>query len=263
MTNPEPADSSSFTAFTVFLGLPVSVKITGRPWGLRGGGALGWTFDQAQLAITDNVMVPGTTNIVQQLLSEEPGGDKLGPFKATDANTRTTKTRGISYFPFEVLAPLLGADLTARHTFELVVTSLIDAGLEDVCLGLIISLTVTLVQPTEDRKAPITVKNQLGKSGHLPGPLSIHYKREHLLYRDLPLLRPVLTRPTTSDPALAEVSRGMRDMVAEARTEHKDRADNHEEARHLNNVREKMGDTLTDHLLIIFHATCDEEPPRI
>jgi hypothetical protein len=96
------------------------------------------------------VIVPGTLERVQQLLGEDPGRDLLCPFKGTDDNTRTTKTRGMAYFPFEVLDPLLGADLTAWQAFELAVPNLIDDGLEVACAGLVNFLTVALVQPTEE-----------------------------------------------------------------------------------------------------------------
>jgi hypothetical protein len=107
------------------------------------------------------------------MLNEEPGRNQLSHFRATDANTRTMKTRGMGYFPFEVLAPLLGAELTARQAFELVVPSLIDAGLDVTCSSLVDFLTVALIQPTEDDEAPLTVHVQAGKAGHLPGPLAI------------------------------------------------------------------------------------------
>jgi hypothetical protein len=38
------------------------------------------TFDAAQLSIRDDVAVPGTLERVQQLLDENPGLDRLGPF---------------------------------------------------------------------------------------------------------------------------------------------------------------------------------------
>jgi hypothetical protein len=220
-------------------------------------------FDLTQLAITDNVIVPGTIDRVQQLLSEEPGQYQLGPFKATDANTRTIKTRGMGYFPFEVLDPLLGAEPTAHQAFELVVPSLIDAGLDVACSGLIDFLTVALVQPNEDYEAPLTVHAQAGKAGHLPGPVVIHYRRKHTLYRDLPSLHPIATRAATSDPALIDVARGMRDMVAEARADRNDRTDNRDEPQRPNTVREKMGDTITDRLLLLCRSTYDEKLPRV
>jgi hypothetical protein len=83
-------------------------------------------FDADQLSVTPDVVVPGPDR-VQQLLNEEPGRDSLGPFKSSKTNVRTTKTRGMGYFPFPVLAPLLGMDLTARQVFELVVPVLIEA----------------------------------------------------------------------------------------------------------------------------------------
>jgi hypothetical protein len=74
-------------------------------------------FDTAQLAVTLDGGMPGTLDRFQQLLNKEPVQDALGPFKSSDANVRTTKTRGMGYFLFPVLAPLLGMDITARQTF--------------------------------------------------------------------------------------------------------------------------------------------------
>jgi hypothetical protein len=51
----------------------------------------------------------------------------------------------------------------------------------------------------------------------------------------------------------------MRDMVAEARADHKDHADNCDESRRPKTVREKMGDTITDRLILRYCSTCDEE----
>jgi hypothetical protein len=48
-------------------------------------------FDQQQLAITADVLVPGSIARTLQLLSSEPTFNALDPFNAGDANTRTTK----------------------------------------------------------------------------------------------------------------------------------------------------------------------------
>jgi hypothetical protein len=45
---------------------------------------------------------------------------------------------------------------------------------------------------------------------------------------------------TTSDPALIDVARGMRDMVAEARADRHDLADKREDEWHACTIREKM-----------------------
>jgi hypothetical protein len=49
------------------------------------------TFDNAQLAITVDIVVPVSIARTQQLLNVEPTHDILGPYQATDANTKTIK----------------------------------------------------------------------------------------------------------------------------------------------------------------------------
>jgi hypothetical protein len=84
------------------------------------------------------------------------------------------------------------------------------------------------------------------------------------LYRDLPCLCPSSgPQSNSSDPALIDVARGMRDMVAEARAERNDRLENREESRQPKSVREKMGGTITDRLLLLYRASCDKELPRL
>jgi hypothetical protein len=97
-----------------------------------------------------------------------------------------------------------------------------------------------------------TVWAQAGRAGYTPVPVSINYRRAHVLHRDLPFLC------TSCDPALVDVARGMRDMVAEARAKRNDRLDNREESRRPKSVREKMGDTITDRLLLLCRASCKE-----
>jgi hypothetical protein len=59
-------------------------------------------FNASQLEVTLDVVMPGTLDRLQQLLNVR---DSLGPFNPSDVNVRTTKTRGMGYFPFPVLAP--------------------------------------------------------------------------------------------------------------------------------------------------------------
>jgi hypothetical protein len=104
-------------------------------------------FYTAQLAITADVVVHGSITRVRQLLNEELLATTLGPFKASEASTRTTKTRGLGYFPFNMLELLIGVDLNAWQVFELVVPALIEADLEEACASLVDFLTVDLVAP--------------------------------------------------------------------------------------------------------------------
>jgi hypothetical protein len=135
---------------------------------------------------------------------------------------------------------------------------------QDTCSGIINFLTVALVLPTDESEVPVTVWAQAGRSGYTPGPVAINYRRTQVLYRDLPCLRPSAGPPSnSSDPALVDVARGMRDMVMEARAERNVRIGTREENRHPKSVREKMGDTITDRLLLLCRASCDEELPRL
>jgi hypothetical protein len=196
-----------------------------------------------------------------QLLGEEPGKETLNPFKVMDVNVRTTKTRFMAYFPFELLEPLLGSDITAHQVFELIVPVLIDVRLEDTCSSLIEFLILSLMDPIEERSYPYTLQQQLGNTGYVTGPDAISHRREHVLYHDHPDLMHLVAHPAASDPALVYVARGMRDMVAEAIFDRNYRAGTREESRHPHTIHEKMGEAITDHFMLLCHATNDEELP--
>jgi hypothetical protein len=167
------------------------------------------------------------------------------------------------HVPFELLKPLLGADLTSRQVFELIVPALVNAGLEDTCSRLIDFLTVALVQPTEERSEPYTLIPQLRTAGYIPGLEAISHRRETIIYRDLPALHPAVSRPTSSDPALLDVARGMRDMVAEAHDERTARFDNWEEARRHRTIREKLGEAIVDRHLLLCGVSNDDALPAL
>jgi hypothetical protein len=186
-------------------------------------------FDKNQLAITPDNIVMGTLDHVRQLLNEEPNTDSIGPFKSTGANARTTKTHSLVYFPFETLEPLLGTDLVAHQVFELIMSAIIDAGLEDTCAELINFLTMALLTPSAHRAEHYTLQDQAGKAGYVPGPEAISYHQEDVLYRDLYVLKVTSAPPLASDPALLDVAQGLRGMVAEARAKHHDRLESRDE----------------------------------
>jgi hypothetical protein len=114
-------------------------------------------FDTAKLAITADVVVPGSIAQIRQLVKEEPIATMMGPFKASEANTCTTKTRAVGYFPFNMVELLIGTDLNVRQVFELVVLALIEAGLEEICTSLVDFLTVDLVAPSVESPEQLTL----------------------------------------------------------------------------------------------------------
>jgi hypothetical protein len=93
--------------------------------------------------------------------------------------------------------------------------------------------------------------------------MAINHRREHVRYRDLPALRPSALIPAASDPALFNVAKGMRDMVVEARSDRNDRADHRDASHRPKTTREKMGDRITDQLLVMCRATSHEDLPHI
>jgi hypothetical protein len=199
--------------------------------------------------------MPGSYKQGMQLLHEEPSRESIGPYISTDANVRTTKTRGMCYLPYGMMEPLLGTDL--------IMPVLVNAGLEATCGDLIIFLTISLVEPSATRQEPWTLQPQAVKAGYVPVPMATSYRREHVLYCDLPVLRPGLTATTTCDPALVDVARCMRYMVAEVRSERNDRLDHCEEDRCSRTVREKLGETITDRLFLLCQAIDDDNLPRL
>jgi hypothetical protein len=218
-------------------------------------------FDPSRLAITDDIIVPGSIARTRQLLAAEPTHDMLGHFTTEAVNTRTTKYRRATYIPFEFMELVLVKDLTARQAYELIIPRLIDSGYESLCEPLVDFLTVALVKPSDGLSIPLTMHACAGKPGYVLSPAVVNYRRDQLLYRDLPALMPVTTPSPTSDPALLDVARGMRDMVIEARLDRNDRNDAREVARRPPTVRYRLGESLTDRLLLLCRAPDDDELP--
>jgi hypothetical protein len=207
-------------------------------------------FDENQLAITANIIVLGSADRMLQLLADEPTKELFGPFEASEANVRTTKCRSMAYIPYDLIDSLLGANVTARQANELIVPVLVDAGLADVCEPLIEFLTIALVEPNATRSTPLTVQTLVGVWGYIPSPAAIIFRRQSIMYRDLPGLRPTTTYGP-GDPAMLNIARSVRDFVSYASTDRTDRALAREESRRPKTVRERMSDAITDRLLLL------------
>jgi hypothetical protein len=90
-------------------------------------------FEENQLVITADIVVPSSADRMLQLLGDEPSHELVGPYTATSVNARTTKARSMAYLPFPLVAELLGLNLTARQGCELIIPELINAGMLTVC----------------------------------------------------------------------------------------------------------------------------------
>jgi hypothetical protein len=71
------------------------------------------------------------------LLVGEPAKAMVGPFEDDDANVHTIRSRSAMFIPFELVALLLGKDLTAREAYLLVYPLLEDNDLVDACRPLV------------------------------------------------------------------------------------------------------------------------------
>jgi hypothetical protein len=187
-------------------------------------------LDKAQLAITADIVVTGSIARTHQLLNPDPTIDILDPYTAPMATTRTTKCRLGAYLPFDLMEMVLGADLTARQAYKLIIPVLVDTGYKEICEPLVDFLTVALVKPSKDNASPLTLQPCVGIAGYVPRPVVVSHRQKHVLYRDIISLVPANATTAPSDPAWMEVARGMRDMVAEARLYRNDRSDAREVA---------------------------------
>jgi hypothetical protein len=160
----------------------------------------------------------------------------MGHFTTEAVNTQTTKCQRATDIPFEFMELVLGKDLTAMQAYELIIPRLIDSGYESLCEPLMDFLTVALVNPSDGVSIPLTMHACAGKPGYVPSPAVVNYRRDQLLYRDLPALMPVTSPSPASDPAMLDVARGMRDIVIEASLDRNDRNDDWEVARRPRNV---------------------------
>jgi hypothetical protein len=154
---------------------------------------------------------------------------------------------------------VLGDDLTARQAYKLIIPVLVDTGYEAICEPLVDFLTVALVKPSADNASPLTLQPCVGIAGYVPSPAVVSHRRQHVLYRDLPALVPAKATTASSDQALVEVARGMRDMVAEARLDRNNRSDAREVARLPRTARDRMGDALPDRVLLMCRVNNDDD----
>jgi hypothetical protein len=220
-------------------------------------------FDKAQLAITADIVVPGSIVRTQQLINADPTIGILGPYTVSMTNTRTTKCHLGAYLPFDLMEMVLGADLTAQQAYELIIPVLVDTGYEAICEPLVDFLTVALVKPSADNASPLTLQPCVGIEGYVPSPAVVSHRRQHVLYFYLPALVPAKATTASSDPALVDVARGMHAMVAEARLDRNDRSDAREVARLPRTARDRLCDALTDHLLMMCCIDDDDYLPQL
>ena len=108
------------------------------------------------------------------------------------------------YIPYPLVPFVMGRDLNARQTWEVLYPQIIAQDLQVTCGPLLDWLQAA---GTEDATAHGTsgvVLPFMGSMGHHVRPEVTQHRREHILYKQLPGLRPTISQ--VSDPALLALS---------------------------------------------------------
>jgi hypothetical protein len=158
---------------------------------------------------------------------------------------------------------VLGADLTARQAYELIIPALVDTGYEAFYEPLVDFLTVALVNQSGEDAKPLTLQPCVGIPGCVPSPAVVSHRLQHLLKRDLPSVIPESETSPSNDPALVDVSRDMRDMITEVRLDRNDRSDARGVLCRPHTSRERLGDALTDRPVLVWWADDDDGLPQV
>jgi hypothetical protein len=153
---------------------------------------------------------------------------------------------------------VLGADLTSRQAYRLIIPALVDTGYEAIWEPLLDFLTVALVKTSAENTTPLTLQPCMGITGCVPSPALMSHHRQHFLYHDLTALIPANATASSSDLALVDVARGMCDMVTEARIDQSNRSDAREVARLPHTARDRLSYSLTDRLLMMWRVNNDD-----
>jgi hypothetical protein len=202
--------------------------------------------------------VPATIDRVLQLLGEEPNNATIGPFRVGDANVRTImSTRDAMYIPYQYMSLVIGMELTGREDCLLLLPAIINDGLQQVCKPLVVFLVVSLTKGANDLNAPHTMQPRVGLRDFHPRPAVISHRREHILYRQLPGLRP--TAATAGDPALVGIASSMSNIASAMHHDLVVRETRYAEEKNPSTLWEKHGDRTADMLLLLTRSTDDED----
>jgi hypothetical protein len=94
----------------------------------------------------------------------------------------------------------------------LLLPAIINDGLQQVCKPLVDFLVVSITKVANDLNAPRTMQARVGLRDFHPSPSVISHRREHVLYQQLPGLRP--NAATAGDPALVGIASSMNNIAS-------------------------------------------------
>ena len=220
-----------------------------------------YALEVTQFERTPEVGIAATPIRHQELLDLNPGMELMGAFDAALPTTRIVRTRRTMYIPYPLVPFVMGRDLNARQTWEILYPQIIAQDLQVTCGPLLDWLQAA---GTEDATAHGTsgvVLPFMGSMGHHVRPEVTQHRREHILYKQLPGLRPTIGQ--VSDPALLALSQEVANLASNAREDREDRRAHREDSVKPKTVREKYGDRLTDKLKVLTCASTDDHIPML
>jgi hypothetical protein len=195
------------------------------------------------------------------LLESEPHQPMVGPFEADEAGVHTIRTRNGMFVPYELVGLLLGRDLTAREAYMTIFPVLEDNDMLDVCLPLLQFLQVASTSPSAANPRPLTLQDRLGRADYPVRPAVVSYRREHVLYRLLPDLRPA-NLGRLPDSFAESLSDGLTNIATEMHADRRSRETRAVESTRPKTFRDRYGDRIADAILL-FTAVSDDDllPP--
>jgi hypothetical protein len=164
------------------------------------------------------------------------------------------------YIPYQYMSLVLGMELTVRDAFILLLPAIINDGLQQVCKHLVDLLVVSITKGASDLTTTRTVQPRTGLRDFHPSPAVISHRREHVLYRQFPGIRPTST--TAGDPALVGIASSMNNIASDMHHDLAARETRYADARKPSTLHEKHGDRTVDMLLLLTRSADDDNMPE-
>jgi hypothetical protein len=215
-------------------------------------------FDDEKLETKSSVNVPSSLELVLQLLGEDTNATTIGPFCVGDANVHTTtSTRGAMYIPYQYMTLVLDMELTGREACLLLLPAIINDGLQQVCKPLVDFLVASVTEAANDLAGPRTVQPCIDIRDSYPSPAVVNHLPEHILYWQLPGIRPAAA--TAGYPTLVGIAASMNNIVSAMHHDLAVRETRYAEAKKPSTLREKHGINTSDMLMLLTRSADDDD----
>ena len=215
-------------------------------------------FNAGQLDMTDTVIVANDTTYQNQLYVDNPALELLPEHPSGATNTRTIKTRKAMYLPYPLVEYVLGKDLNARQTYEILEPIIASKNWTTSCAKLLDFLLVACTAQT-GKPEPATLVDEVGGGGQVTTKVIWNMQQE-VLYRLLPQLDPVNSVSHGANDRLANV---IEDYSAVQATNLQYQADARAAKEAPATIPKKFGPIMTDKILKVTHVVCYTDAPDV